>query len=381
MIATAWISAVAAAIALGIETRPAAIDAPDRRRDARDECRPAAELPIPGPSWDLIVVDRSDRSPVAGAIVWVRSHGGRVRTWAATTDDQGRYTIVPPDEATRSFDVTVVHPGYAPNGLRAGVGAANVTLELERAEPIGGGVWDERGRPIAGARVCATAYPAAIAWPEIAADPNGGLVIVVSHPEHVAKEFRTNAATARTFASAQLLRAGRSVSGTVLSPFGRPVHGAAVLIATPPWDDRIIRLTTDREGRFRTGRCLDPGWPKVVLSVQYPGLAWDFRDVALSPEDSPRVIWLTGRRPIEGRVVDDRGRPVVGAAVSANDRYFNGLLDWETRTDATGRFVWHDAPTDGVLLIDVSRPGFWPLNRSVVRPGMDEVTITLHAES
>ncbi len=129
----------------------------------------------------MIVVDRTDRSPLAGAIVWVRSHGRRVHTWTGTTDDRGRFTIVPPDEATQSFDITVGLHGYVPNGLLSGGAAADSsTVELEGAEPLGGAVRDEQGRPIAGAQVFTTAYPAALAWPEIAADPNGKLVMAMT---------------------------------------------------------------------------------------------------------------------------------------------------------------------------------------------------------
>ncbi len=267
-------------------------------------------------------------------------------------------------------------------------------------------VRDEQGRPIAGALVFATTYPAAIVWPEIAADPNGALAIattdergrwrsetlpvgtapeaavrvILRHSDHVAAECPTTAATARAFASVQVLQAGRSLSGRVLSPFDRPVRGATVLVATPPWDDGIIRLTTDAAGRFSSDRSLDPRWSKVVMSVQSPGLAFDVRDVEFTPEIIPQVVRLTRRRPIEGRVIDVRGRPIAGAVVSANRRYFKNLVEWETTTGPDGRFVWHDAPTEGFLLIDASLRGFSPLNVSVVRPGADDLTISLNPE-
>jgi hypothetical protein len=164
----------------------------------------------------------------------------------------------------------------------------------------------------------------------------------------------------------------------VLSPFGRPVRAAAVTVATPPWDGTLIRLATDKEGGFRSGHVLDPHWSEVELAVQAPGLAWAVREVPLTPPLSPQVVRLTPRRPLEGRVVDGRGRPLAGAVVSSSWSYFKGLLAWDARADADGRFLWREAPTDGVILVEAFKGSFRSINKSIIRPGADEVTITMH---
>jgi hypothetical protein len=43
---------------------------------------------------------------------------------------------------------------------------------------------------------------------------------LVTHPDHIATEFRTTAKKARAFSIEQVMKAGVAVSGTVLSPFG-----------------------------------------------------------------------------------------------------------------------------------------------------------------
>lgn len=125
-----------------------------------------------------MVVDRESNSPLPGATVWIRGTGGPIFTWEGTTDDEGRYTIVPPSEATRWFNVLIAPPaGYvpAPVDTVANPNSPPHTVRLRRAESIGGIVRDERGQPIAGARVLPKFYPFTVVWPEIEASPNSGV--------------------------------------------------------------------------------------------------------------------------------------------------------------------------------------------------------------
>ncbi len=353
-----------------------------------------------------MVVDRDSNSPLPGATVWVRGTGGPISTWEATTDDQGRYTIVPPSEATRWFDVLIAPPaGYvpAPVATTANPHSPPFTVRLQRAESIGGIVRDARGRPIEGARVLPMFYRFTAVWPEIEASPNSGrafattdsqgrwraealpvgtppdatLRIRVTHPDHATVESPVTAWAARASSVVQVMRPGASVSGTVLSPFGRPVREAAVAIAASPWDGTALRLMTDQDGRFSSRRCLDPKSPGLVLLVQAWGLAWAVHHVAMAPEIPEQVIRLSRRRPLEGRVSDAQGRPVEGAVVTSSREVFGGLLGWEAKTDAYGRFIWYDAPTTGKVYLDVFKRAFPPTSRAIVRPEADVVTITL----
>ena len=185
------------------------------------------------------------------------------------------------------------------------------------------------------------------------------------------------ARAARASSVVQVMRPGTSISGTVLSPFGRPVPEATVAIAASPWDGTALRLTTDQAGRFRSRRCLDPKSPGLVLVVQASGLAWAVHHVAVAPEIPQQVIRLSRRRPLEGRVCDDQGRPVEGAIVTSSREVFGGLLGWEAKTDANGRFIWYDAPTTGKVYLDVFKPAFPPTSQAIARPEADVVTITL----
>jgi hypothetical protein len=363
----------------------------------------------PSRTLNLTVVSKVDGSALLGATVWVRNLGGRVHSWEGRTDDDGHYAVVPPSEATHGFDISVASAGFALGGVRSATGVTNHILELEPTEPIGGTVRDQHGRPIEGARVLATVYPFVIIWPEIYVSPNSELAIaktdahgrwrsdalpvktrpetrvrvLVTHPDHIMGEFSTTVAKSRALASEQVMDSGLSVSGTVFSPFGRPVPGATVVVGMRPWagfrswEGMYLRLLTDRNGQFHTGRCIDPSQSKTLLTVQASGLALAAREIPAVPETSPQVIRLTRRRPIEGRVVDAEGRPVEGAVVASSVYAFNGLLGWDTETDGNGRFVWFEAPTDVTILLSVFKPPFQPVRGRAVDPGSREFTITL----
>src|SRR5262249_28308861 len=106
-------------------------------------------------SLELEVVDRADRSPLAGAAILLSVTPGHAHTSRGTTDDEGRFTIPLAGETTYFLHVVVAHPGYVPIELRwdGTKVPASYTLAMERGATIGGVVRDEQGRPIAGARV------------------------------------------------------------------------------------------------------------------------------------------------------------------------------------------------------------------------------------
>jgi hypothetical protein len=376
------------------------------------EARPS-DQPNPDRTLKLTVVSKADNSPLPEATVWVRTTGGKIHTWEGNTDDQGHYLVVPPSEATRGFDVMVACAGYVTSGVQGGAGLADYTMELEPAETIGGIVRDEQGQPIEGARVLATAYPFLASWPELYASrnsegpiattdgqgrwrsdslpakarPEARVRVLLTHSDHIMSELDTTASQARAFSSVQVMKTGLSVSGRVLSPFGRPVPGAMVTVGLRPWaglglrpwEGMYLRLTTNADGKFYTGRCLDPLHPKAIVIVQASGLGIGTREIQVTREPPPQVIRLTRRRPIEGRVVDIHGRPLAGAIVISSQSAFDGLLCWDAETDGNGQFVWYDAPTDVTILLSASKPPFIPRRARAIYPGARELIFTLHA--
>ena len=52
--------------------------------------------------------------------------------------------------------------------------------------------------------------------------------------------------------------------------------------------DGALAAGTDKDGRFRSSSCIDPGRPGLVLLVQASGLAWAVHHVAVTPEITPQ---------------------------------------------------------------------------------------------
>ena len=100
----------------------------------------------------LEVVSASDLEPLAGATVWVRGTGARTHTWEGKTDAEGRYEIVPPDEATRWFNVVVTAAGHVTGHVGTTSSETEIQVKLERSVTIGGLV-HALGRPLKGARI------------------------------------------------------------------------------------------------------------------------------------------------------------------------------------------------------------------------------------
>jgi hypothetical protein len=377
---------------------------------------PSAQVPQPGagatpqPSrrLNLEVVSEADRAPLPGAVVWVQVHGSQSRVSQGKTDDEGRYTIALTGGATALLQVVVVHPGFAPIELRwAGQEPIpeTYTVALERGVPIGGTVRDEQGRPVAGARVHlqigaipprggSERYPgpdsevaAAVTDEEgrwrsealpASAGAGGRLELVTTHPDHVGLKQTVTAGDLRALAVAGVMKAGRSLSGTVRGPTGRPVAGATVVIQSRSDRTHIQRVQSDRDGQFRTGPFINPSWSEFTMVVRAEGFALAMQ-LLLVPEEVPsQDIRLSTRKPLHGRVVDAQGRPIPGAIVKAATEFGFAGLDWGAETDADGRFVWFEAPATGGYMLDVLKPPFRQIVAWSVPGGTEDLTLTLH---
>ncbi len=394
---------------------PAAVSEPPQQPPA-----PRADRTL-----QLQVVDGDDRSPLAGASVWVRVTRGRAHIERGNTDDEGRFPIKLSGETTYFLLVVVAHPGFVPIELRWGGSSVPeaYTLALPRGTTIGGIIRDEQGRPIAGARVLprlvgpGPGRPASYAsmgdeiagaltdaegrWRSDAlpatAGPDNQVSLEVSHSDCFAAKWTLTAAEARKGSSVQVLRPGRWFSGTVISPTGRPVAGASIVATSQGIPVSSVRLRTDAQGRFRTRRFVPPDRPEVILTVQADGLASAMRRITVTPDALPQVarmdlrkpfsvavdtpslvIRMEPRKPLRGRVVDAQGRPVPGAAVGSTDGFDNGAFDWETTTDADGRFTWFDAPASGTVFLDAYKVPYRQALGRQFPPGSGDATIVLH---
>lgn len=158
---------------------------------------------------------------------------------------------------------------------------------------------------------------------------------------------------------------GRSISGQVRWPNGRPAVGALVKLEQEADDaswamwEAIPSVKTDESGSFEiTGLTVD-GTCRVVASLRPEGdlrpesddadtddgptarhkprpHAWRARKDGVQPGNSDLILTLDAGASISGRVVDDIGEPVTRFHVTATplDREMS-RIDWETRTGTT----------------------------------------------
>jgi RNA polymerase sigma factor (sigma-70 family) len=359
---------------------------------------------------DYRAVRRSDRQPVAGAIVEVAYAGqGSTSQTTLTTDDNGHCAIVVSGTPT-NLRIAVAKDGFVPvfhawNGseLRQGI-PENFTQELDPGLPIGGFVKDEEGHPVerANVTVAISQRPDDVpdedvvtpgnlqvfaGFPHVrvktdaqgrwqcsilpaSADPNTRLWFAVEHFAYVSDlggySRRLSLKTASAMTGALIVRSGVTVRGEVKDTIGMPVPGGKVVLAYSASAADAIRTTADADGRFafthadnrsRLNRCslsaeasgFAPAWTMIVPAGEIPNI-----ELRLSPG-----------KPFRGRVIDRNAKPVAEVTVTASwqECYH---LEWKALTDANGGFEWQDAPTTGNIQFRLKKTGYnLALDRSV----------------
>ncbi len=348
----------------------------------------------------LEVRSAAENKPLADAAVWVRVRGGRSGgPIVGCTNKLGQYTIDLTGQTILSVDIVAAADGHVPKQIRW-VGENlpdNFVLSLERGHRIGGKVVDEQGRPIAGARVLpgfevwggeevtAAVTDALGVWhldvmPSSAhgSKPARPIDLLVSHPDHVATSMRVPAVAANAGTAVLTMKQGAAIDGSIVGPDGQPVAGASVVVE--PEDQPLLsfnRTVTDASGQFHFGRLVNPQGRSIALTVKAPGLAVTVRRILVTASIPRQTIRLTPSVPLRGRVIDSQGKPVAGASLRSSLHDTKGL-DWCAFSDAQGRFEWPDAPTSGLIRLDVDKPTCAEALDRIFEAGNREITITLH---
>ncbi len=158
---------------------------------------------------------------------------------------------------------------------------------------------------------------------------------------------------------------GSFYDGQVLDTDGQPKPGAAVeaqvyrhtLGHTISYFTTAQKITTDAEGRYRTGP-----WPVGTLSVlvRAPERQIGLVGRAVKPNENGQLetIRLEADVPITGIIRDELGQPVEDAEVAANTAY-------TATSGADGRFVLRGLGTNPGFQLQISKPGNAFINWSV----------------
>ncbi len=129
--------------------------------------------------------------------------------------------------------------------------------------------------------------------------------------------------------------------GRVIDPSGKGVEGARISLVTDAWTLPEPQAVSGPDGSFRFARTVGDFWrnfasggvatphvQSVVLATHERfGLAWynlrivgEDRKPAIGGDD-PLILQMTADLPIEGRLIDGRGAPIVGAKVRVGRLY------------------------------------------------------------
>lgn len=250
---------------------------------------------------------RGPAGPVAGAVVAWTSR--EVELLALTAAD-GSYAV----PAGRAAQVRVFHPDFAPQTQTVPASSGG-EVTLERGTAVSGVVTDASGRPAAGVEVWLDdALPAGRTDAQgrflVSHAPTGWQRVTARSGRLVGSAARRNGPVA--------LRLGpqRSLAGTVREEgTGSPIAGVTVTLFAP---GPAARAVTDAQGRYAIDD-LAAGTYRVWATGS--GLTASPGDSSADPADLERLpaarrdVVLVRLPSLRGRVVDEAGQPVPGAAV------------------------------------------------------------------
>jgi hypothetical protein len=293
-----------------------------------------------------------DADPVRAARVSMAEGGLSSFPLEATTDAQGRARLGPvaPGPATLSARAD----GFVGRGGLpvADPPPSETRIALVRAGTLTGRVVDARGYPVDGATI-----------EIVGTDPSGAPI----YDDPRRSTFQSAHFDAMLAGPAALVPAGEL--GVVPGPVPAIPHegssatpGAAIAsnagtgAMVEPWvtrDDGTFRASPASPGRVRA----------IVHHPQYVEAQSDIVTLAPGGEAHVDVVMHAGGT-LEGKVVDDRDRPVEGARVVVSAT--RGSLERTTRTASDGTFAFAAMPDEVVLTASVDEDESQPDGRMVV---------------
>ncbi|HEY5952633.1 MAG TPA: sigma-70 family RNA polymerase sigma factor [Kofleriaceae bacterium] len=334
-----------------------------------------------GGTVEVVVTERQGGAPVKGAEVELRS----ALTWKATTNADGIAQLRGVGAGWSPLAVRA--KGFAPSAMMLGTSGnadtvEHVALSLAKGAALSGRVVDEKGKPVAAARVVATSAsePLPVVDPRrdgvltgadgsfsIAALSAGTWRVTATSGDYApvtSVPLTVDGEHARTGVEI-VLTAGAIVRGIVQDKAGKPIAAADVSVVVHgfvPWRARR-QAFTDEAGKFTIGglarRAVDVvAWHETGASAIVPV------DLAAKRDGDVKLV-LDVSGAITGTVVDKAGQPTGDAQVIAEPDWTGGTADraaWgvrgvqETVTDQAGGFHFAGLP-DGSYRVRAARPG------------------------
>jgi len=362
---------------------------PDGRR-AREVLRPIRKgessevrfkLPPRAARLKGRVLAADSKKPLAGVLVWT-ADAPAAFTWS---DDQGRFTIRAPAIQDSPLMATADGIVFAHDDLIV-LGSGGPTLYLRPALAVSGTVMDEAARPVEGAEVKLSEDVIA------KTDKNGGFRLLLS-PDPSARFVITHRdflSMTLSLASLQkheklkagiVLERGHVVAGRLIDETGRPIADAYGLLTLPEeglYFEPRAQAFSDAQGHLRFSSLPPERYDLYVFARGFaPLLAAPVEVRGAGEVTELGVLRLSHGAVIEGRVVDQHDRPVVGATVEA-DSQEAGLQSTTVETGADGRFAMADFSRGSRIRLWASKQGYGNGRfEGVEAPTQEPVTIKL----
>ena len=187
------------------------------------------------------------------------------------------------------------------------------------------------------------------------------LRIYLTHPDYVSDypqdySWPTPVTKTPSYKSLQdqtavmVMHRGTTIKGRVTDESGKPIAGALICNQYDCYDPNPLKLstTTDNDGYFRlSGLSHRQNYRDYFFTVQAAGYAPVFVEVSDADSEKPVDIRLTPGRSVQGKVVDENGKPLEGVSIKLD--YWMGRprqFYLKTTTDSAGKFRIDDAPLD-----------------------------------
>jgi len=336
------------------------------------------------------------------------------------TDIQGSSRLSYATEPVESWShqIEIFHDGYVPKFLSWSEDQQDhideipdeYTVKVDPAVTIGGVVINEQDVPIAGMKVVFSVsgpspylarerltmrgdYHTEVTdargrWNCSHVPPRFGMIdYYLIHAEYQEMRYVSDSSESASYfnverlaeadllASRAILRAKRGlvVAGVVADETGQPVAGAKI---TQDYDydspERTTRTAADGSFRFGNGRPRE-----LALTIQAAGLAPAVTSLVANASMDHLRFTLSPGQLLFGRLHDEKGQPIAGATIepASPNSSSQTLFEWETKTDADGRFSWDAAPVTQHYAISAS--GFEIQERVLLAADGTESVITL----
>ncbi len=332
--------------------------------------------------------DLLTNAPVSGVqLHWVVHHADSTKS-ESTTDATGNARFALPDPTKVQYlQVRASREGFVPVAINwephsdARTPPSRFLFQMEKATSLGGRVLDQDKRPIVGATVVISTrkgYPKSPQWVNVSyestqtdatghwsfsnvpAQPDSVSLAAYDYlhlgewPGYLLEEFKPLSAL-RDGSAVLRLRRGTLIEGTVRAPDGRPVVDATVYYGEGRrYANSLPPLKSDARGRFTLG--IKPGVIST-LTVQHAGFGPVQQILRVGTEPQKITLALPAPHQLSGRVVDGHGNSIAqahlvvswsGPGASAPRSRGSEAIAREFTTDSDGRFIWNDAPGDGV---------------------------------